>query len=70
MYKNNVQNSSVNLSKQKSKDKMNTSSNTTKIKNDSHNNREMYMKGIDASYHYEGYTYFKTEDLDKKKSAL
>ena len=34
------------------------------------NNREMYMKGIDASYHYEGYTYFKTEDLDKKKSAL
>ena len=29
------------------------------------NNREMYMKGIDASYHYEGYTYFKTEDLDK-----
>ena len=29
------------------------------------NNREMYMKGLDASYHYEGYTYFKTEDLDK-----
>ena len=29
------------------------------------NNREVYMKGIDASYHYEGYTYFKTEDLDK-----
>ena len=29
------------------------------------NNREMYMKGIDASYHYEGYTHFKTEDLDK-----
>ena len=44
MYKNNVQNSSVNLSKQKSRDKMNTSSNTTKIKNDSHNNREMYMR--------------------------
>ena len=44
MYKNNVQNSSVNLSKQKSKDKMNTSSNTTKIKNDPHNNREMYMR--------------------------
>lgn len=25
--------------------------------------REVYMKGIDASYHYEGYTTFKTEDL-------
>ena len=22
------------------------------------------MKGIDASYHYEGYTAFKTEDLE------
>lgn len=28
------------------------------------NNREVYMKGIDASYHYEGYNTFKTEDLD------
>lgn len=27
-------------------------------------NREIYMKGIDASYHYEGYNTFKTEDLD------
>lgn len=26
------------------------------------NNREVYMKGIDASYHYEGYNTFKTED--------
>ncbi|MEG2418817.1 MAG: Fic family protein [Eubacterium sp.] len=25
--------------------------------------REVYMKGIDASYHYEGYTAFKTEEL-------
>lgn len=25
--------------------------------------REVYMKGIDASYHYEGYNTFKTEDL-------
>lgn len=28
------------------------------------NNIEVYMKGIDASYHYEGYNIFKTEDLD------
>jgi len=27
------------------------------------NDREIYMKGIDNSYHYEGYTSFKTEDL-------
>lgn len=26
-------------------------------------NREIYMKGIDASYHYEGYNTFKTEDI-------
>ena len=26
-------------------------------------NREVYMKGIDHSYYYEGYTTFKTEDL-------
>lgn len=29
--------------------------------------REVYMKGIDASYHYEGYNVFKTEDLGNKK---
>lgn len=27
------------------------------------NDRQVYMKGIDTSYHYEGYTTFKTEDL-------
>ena len=27
------------------------------------NNREVYMKGIDASYHYEGYNIYKTDDL-------
>lgn len=27
------------------------------------NDREIYMKGIDASYHYEGYHTFKAEDL-------
>lgn len=27
------------------------------------NNHEVYMKGIDASYHYEGYNIFKTENL-------
>ncbi|MDP8099945.1 Fic family protein [Pasteurella atlantica] len=27
------------------------------------NDREVYMKGIDASYHYEGYSVFKTKDL-------
>lgn len=27
------------------------------------NDREIYMKGIDHSYYYEGYTTFKTEDL-------
>jgi len=27
------------------------------------NNREVYMKGIDASYHYEGYNIFKSEEL-------
>ena len=27
------------------------------------NDREMYMKGLDASYHYEGYNVFKTENL-------
>ena len=28
--------------------------------------REVYMKGIDASYHYEGYNVYKTGDLDTK----
>lgn len=28
--------------------------------------REVYMKGIDASYHYEGYNVFKTKDLDNE----
>ena len=27
------------------------------------NDRSVYMKGIDASYHYEGYYTFRTEDL-------
>lgn len=27
------------------------------------NDREVYMKGIDASYHYEGYTTYRTEEL-------
>ncbi len=26
-------------------------------------NREIYLKGIDASYHYEGYSVYKTNDL-------
>ena len=30
------------------------------------NSREVFMKGIDHSYYYEGYTTFKTEDLSKK----
>ena len=28
------------------------------------NDRDVYMKGIDTSYYYEGYTTFKTEDLE------
>ena len=27
------------------------------------NDREIYMKGIDHSYYYEGYTAFKTDEL-------
>ena len=27
------------------------------------NDREMYMKGIDHSYYYEGYAVYKTEEL-------
>lgn len=30
--------------------------------------REVYMKGLDASYHYEGYYIFKTEELDSNKA--
>lgn len=37
------------------------------------NDRAIYMKGIDASYHYEGYTAFRTEeivaDLDRGQEA-
>ncbi|MEH2928585.1 Fic family protein [Candidatus Ventrimonas sp. KK005] len=32
------------------------------------NDREVYMKGVDASYHYEGYDVFKTADI--KVNAL
>ena len=31
--------------------------------------REIYMKGIDASYNYEGYSIFKIEDLNKENKA-
>ncbi len=27
------------------------------------NDREVYMKGVDASYHYEGYDVYKTADI-------
>ncbi len=30
------------------------------------NDREVYMKGIDASYHYEGYNTYQTENLNNK----
>lgn len=30
------------------------------------NNRDVYMKGIDASYHYEGYNTYQLEELDNK----
>ncbi len=30
------------------------------------NSREVYMKGIDHSYYYEGYTIFKTRDLSSR----
>ena len=29
------------------------------------NDREVYMKGIDASYHYEGYSSFSAEELNR-----
>lgn len=31
------------------------------------NDREVYMKGIDASYHYEGYNVFKTENINDEQ---
>ena len=31
------------------------------------NDREVYMKGIDASYHYEGYNTYKTENMGGQK---
>ncbi|MHA0856336.1 protein adenylyltransferase Fic [Paenibacillus sp. CMAA1364] len=31
------------------------------------NDREIYMKGIDASYHYEGYYVYKTENLTNEQ---
>ena len=33
-------------------------------------NAAVYMKGIDASYFYEGYTLFKTEDMGKDGKAF
>lgn len=36
---------------------------TDKIKD-----REVYMKGVDASYHYEGYAVFKTADVKDVRS--
>ena len=30
-------------------------------------NREFYMKGVDNSYHYEGYNLYRTQDLSKEK---
>ncbi len=29
------------------------------------NDRQVFMKGIDTSYHYEGYCTYKTENLNK-----
>lgn len=34
------------------------------------NDRQVFMKGIDTSYHYEGYTMFKTEDLKQNQGSL
>lgn len=31
------------------------------------NDRVVYMKGIDVSYHYEGYNTYSIEELDKQK---
>lgn len=32
------------------------------------NDREVYIKGIDASYNYEGYNLYKTEELENNKN--
>lgn len=34
-----------------------------KVLTDDINSREVYIKGIDQSYYYEGYTTFKAEEL-------
>ena len=34
------------------------------------NDREVYMKGIDHSYYYEGYTTFKTEELKFNQGSI
>lgn len=33
------------------------------------NDRDVYMKGIDNSYYYEGYMVFKAKELTKKGNA-
>ena len=33
------------------------------------NDREVYMKGIDASYNYEGYSLYNIEDLKQKEGS-
>ena len=32
------------------------------------NDREVYMKGVDASYHYEGYDVYKSKDIKGDKN--
>ncbi len=39
----------------------------SKALTDDINNRLIYMKGIDASYNYEGYNTYSVEELDKEK---
>ena len=34
------------------------------------NDRQVYMKGIDASYHYEGYQIFRTGNLQRNKTTF
>lgn len=34
------------------------------------NDRHIYMKGIDASYHYEGYNVFKTENIKNEVTII
>lgn len=34
------------------------------------NDREVYMKGIDASYHYEGYHMFKTKNIKNEENNI